>query len=56
LSCSAAPVPESLVERPLTAEQPGDVLQKLQLEAIGMGFQIAQEYKYNHRIFFYTNT
>nr|POE68367.1 zinc finger hit domain-containing protein 3 [Quercus suber] len=28
------PVPESLVERPLTAEQPGDVLQKLQLEAI----------------------
>uniref|UniRef100_A0A7N2R806 HIT-type domain-containing protein n=1 Tax=Quercus lobata TaxID=97700 RepID=A0A7N2R806_QUELO len=30
-----SPVLESLVERPLTAEQPGDVLQKLQLEAIG---------------------
>ncbi|GMY25348.1 zinc finger HIT domain-containing protein 3 isoform X4 [Fagus crenata] len=29
------PVPESHVERPLTIEQPVEVLQKLQLEAIG---------------------
>ncbi|XP_050243720.1 uncharacterized protein LOC126692235 isoform X2 [Quercus robur] len=39
------PVPESLVERPLTAEQPGDVLQKLQLEAIASSSEIRDALK-----------
>ncbi|KAK4582670.1 hypothetical protein RGQ29_025748 [Quercus rubra] len=40
-----SPVPESLVERPLTAEQPGDVLQKLQLEAIASSSEIRDALK-----------
>ncbi|XP_030927509.1 zinc finger HIT domain-containing protein 3 isoform X2 [Quercus lobata] len=39
------PVLESLVERPLTAEQPGDVLQKLQLEAIASSSEIRDALK-----------
>ncbi|KAK4582673.1 hypothetical protein RGQ29_025748 [Quercus rubra] len=41
----STPVPESLVERPLTAEQPGDVLQKLQLEAIASSSEIRDALK-----------
>jgi len=40
-----SPVPESLVERPLTAELPGDVLQKLQLEAIASSSEIRDALK-----------
>ncbi|XP_030927508.1 zinc finger HIT domain-containing protein 3 isoform X1 [Quercus lobata] len=40
-----SPVLESLVERPLTAEQPGDVLQKLQLEAIASSSEIRDALK-----------
>ncbi|KAM3689636.1 hypothetical protein ACB094_09G060800 [Castanea mollissima] len=39
------PVPESLVERPLTVEKPGDVLQKLQLEAIASSSEIRDALK-----------
>ncbi|KAL4605995.1 uncharacterized protein LOC142610861 [Castanea sativa] len=39
------PVPESLVERPLIVEKPGDVLQKLQLEAIASSSEIRDALK-----------
>ncbi|KAF3942851.1 hypothetical protein ACB098_09G063000 [Castanea mollissima] len=39
------PVPESLVERPLTVEKPGDALQKLQLEAIASSSEIRDALK-----------
>lgn len=39
--CLSAPASESQVERPLNVEEPGDVLQKSQLEAIGTIYLLA---------------
>lgn len=38
ISYSSATGPESRLDRPLTVEEPSEVLQRLQLEAVGKNF------------------